>query len=60
MNSMFPILNVNGCFACKNNYVPPEVWYPQRSEKDPSELVTDDSKPPCGCWESSLGPLEKQ
>ena len=26
----------------------------------PEDPITDDSEPPCGCWESNSGPLEDQ
>lgn len=37
--------------------------WPWSSEKDmrpPGTGVMDDHKPPCGCWESKLGPLQEQ
>jgi hypothetical protein len=27
---------------------------------DTPDPITDDCKPPCGCWELNSGPLEKQ
>jgi hypothetical protein len=37
---------------CKYN-----VSCPQTLQKSESDLVTDGSEPPCGCWELYSGPL---
>lgn len=28
--------------------------------RSPATEVTDGPEPPCGCWESNLGPLQEQ
>jgi hypothetical protein len=49
-------------FICKG-VLPVCMQFLQRSEEgvtSPGTGVTDVCKPPCGCWELNLGPLEEQ
>ena len=36
-----------------------DLWIPEEGIRSPGTGVTDDYEPPCGCWESNLGPLEE-
>jgi hypothetical protein len=33
---------------------------PHKKKKSASDPITDDCKPPCGCWELNSGPLEEE
>lgn len=48
-----------GCILVHNMH----AWCPQRSEeviRFPGKGVKDGCTPPCGCWESNMGPQEEQ
>lgn len=36
------------------------LWRPEKSTRSPEIGVMDDCEPPCGCWESNMGPLHEQ
>jgi len=51
------------CYGCFAYLYLMCTWCPQRPEEGigvPRATVTDGYKPPCGCWESNLSPLEEQ
>lgn len=50
------------CFACMYVWVPLTCLVPMENRKGgyPRTGIADICKPPCGYWESSLGPLQEQ
>ena len=53
---------LHGCFVSTYvcNTCTQCPWKPGRSVGSPRTGVTDGCEPPCGCWESYLGPVEEQ
>jgi hypothetical protein len=52
----FPLLGL----AIFISYMWVHCHYLQTQQKMALDPIIDDCKPPCGCWELSLGPLEEQ